>query len=360
MGEGSRAGHLIKWVIILQRVIRGYNVRKTLLTLRLMAKAPQALQIQCWVRVLRAKKEHKKRIKWKKNAAKRKKKQKKAVIKIQSVGRMLLEKIKYRAAMKKEHEKKELKNNIKKMEEEAANKEKARQQELEDAKEAADKEIAEHKAKAEEEIKNTKDELKKAARNQTIIEESGKIITYLSKEHSKLENHLDGSRKENKSLKENNVRLTEANTSATESFKALHETTSKLNDKNAELIDAVNQYRHELTELKLDLKTKQQFYLSEAEIRLSFQKTMAQIVTTIQDRCRDPQIVEDTIIMALKCEGDAKASRAAMDEKKQNASSAAEIQKRASLRASLRASTRKTAPQVYNYGGDDSDDSDSS
>jgi len=358
--EGSRAGHLIKWVIILQRVIRGYNVRKTLLTLRLMAKAPQALQIQCWVRVLRAKKEHKKRIKWKKNAAKRKKKQKKAVIKIQSVGRMLLEKIKYRAAMKKEHEKKELKNNIKKMEEEAANKEKARQQELEDAKEAADKEIAEHKAKAEEEIKNTKDELKKAARNQTIIEESGKIITYLSKEHSKLENHLDGSRKENKSLKENNVRLTEANTSATESFKALHETTSKLNDKNAELIDAVNQYRHELTELKLDLKTKQQFYLSEAEIRLSFQKTMAQIVTTIQDRCRDPQIVEDTIIMALKCEGDAKASRAAMDEKKQNASSAAEIQKRASLRASLRASTRKTAPQVYNYGGDDSDDSDSS
>merc|ERR1711865_1159919 len=110
---------------------------------------------------------------------------------------------------KKEHEKKELKNNIKKMEEEQAAKEKARQQELEDAKEAADKEIAEHRAKAEEELKNTKDELKKAARNQTIIEESSKIIDYLYKEHSKLDNHLDGARKENKSLKENNVGLTE-------------------------------------------------------------------------------------------------------------------------------------------------------
>merc|ERR1711935_1028410 len=113
------------------------------------AKAPQALQIQCWVRVLSAKKEFKKRMKWKKNAAKRKKKQKKSAIKIQSIGRMFLQKIKFKAAMKKEHEKKELKNNIKKMEEEQAAKEKARQQELEDAKEAADKEIAEHKAKAE-------------------------------------------------------------------------------------------------------------------------------------------------------------------------------------------------------------------
>merc|ERR1712238_286693 len=34
--EGTRAAHLVKWVIILQRVGRGYNVRKTLKTLRLM------------------------------------------------------------------------------------------------------------------------------------------------------------------------------------------------------------------------------------------------------------------------------------------------------------------------------------
>ena len=68
-----------------------------------------------------------------------------------------------------------------------------------------------------------------------------------------------------------------------------------------------------LEKLKEDLKTRQQYYLAEAEARLAYQKTMAQIVGAIQDKCRDAQLVEDVVIMALECEAEAKSERAALE-----------------------------------------------
>jgi hypothetical protein len=138
----------------------------------------------------------------------------------------------------------------------------------------------------------------------------------------------------------------EANASAGESFSALNEHAKQLNGTNAKLIKNVEAYKAQLEKLKDDLKTRQAYYLAEAEARLAYQKTMAQIVGAVQDKCRDPQLVEDVVIMALECEAEAKSERAALDG--------------ATKKKSSSASTASSAPSVAKTSASsDYDDSDS-
>jgi hypothetical protein len=188
-----------------------------------------------------------------------------------------------------------------------------RLKEVEAAREAAEAEMETYRKKVKEELSNDKDKKKKAAQQQSLIEESGKIIEYLRKENMKLRNQNDTMRKDFKALKENNQRLMEANASAGQSFTALNDHAKQLNATNAKLIKNIDGYKAQLEKLKDDLKTRQAYYLAEAEARLAYQKTMAQIVGAVQDKCRDAQLVEDVVIMALECEAEAKAERAALE-----------------------------------------------
>ena len=122
----------------------------------------------------------------------------------------------------------------------------------------------------------------------------------------------------------------------------------QLNSTNAKLIKNVEGYKAQLEKLKEDLKTRQAYYLAEAEARLAYQKTMAQIVGAIQDKCRDAQLTEDVVIMALECEAEAKAERAALE-------AASAKSKKAKAEAASKASTAKTAASSKYDSGSDSD-----
>lgn len=193
----------------------------------------------------------------------------------------------------------------------------------------------------------TRPQKKKSAQQQTLIDESGKIIEYLRKENMKLRNQNDSMRKDFKSLKENNARLMEANASASASFTALNDHAKQLNGTNAKLIKNVEAYKKQLEKLKEDLKTRQSYYLAEAEARLAYQKTMAQIVGTIQDKCRDAQLTEDVVIMALECEAEAKSERAALDVSGKRGDAAA---------APAKAPAKKAVVESDSESDDDSDD----
>ena len=138
----------------------------------------------------------------------------------------------------------------------------------------------------------------------------------------------------------------EANASAGASFSALNDHAKQLNLTNAKLIRNVEAYKGQLEKLKDDLKTRQAYYLAEAEARLAYQKTMAQIVGAIQDKCRDAQLVEDVVIMALECEAEAKSERAALEAATNKSRSAAASK-----------SSGRSAPSLADTA--DSDDSDS-
>jgi len=332
-----------QWAYDIQRITRGWLIRKASSGRRMRAKGPVVIPIQCAWRCYAAKKQLKKLKKAVKMKHKKKKKQTKAAIKIQAVARTYLWRPKFKELLKEKREKDAYKNKIKDLEKKVRDAEALRLKEVSDAREAAEKEMEQYRNKVKKELANDKDTQKKAAQQQTLIDESGKIIEYLRKENMKLRNQNDTMRKDFRSLKENNQRLMEANASAGESFSALNDHAKQLNATNAKLIKNVEAYKKQLEKLKDDLKTRQAYYLAEAEARLAYQKTMASIVGTIQDKSRDAQLVEDVVIMALECEAEAKSERAALDGNRKKASS-----------ASSTPSVAKTEPD-----SDYSDDSDS-
>jgi FKBP-type peptidyl-prolyl cis-trans isomerase (trigger factor) len=142
----------------------------------------------------------------------------------------------------------------------------------------------------------------------------------------------------------------EANASAGQSFTALNDHAKQLNVTNAKLMKNVEAYKMQLEKFKDDLKTRQAYYLAEAEARLTYQKTMAQIVGAVQDKCRDAQLVEDVVIMALECEAEAKSERAALESMNSKSKPAA-----ASVRTPSVAKTEVSAAASDSDSDSDSD-----
>jgi len=335
--EGERMAVAGRWAVEIQKVIRGWIDRRKLVMIRFMALVPQAIQIQCWVRALVAKKELKRRKKRAKMFKKMKKKQGKASIKLQARARGMITRKRVEALFEDSRMKQKLKEDKKKLEDELREKEMERMKEVEAAKETAQKEIEDVKARVEAERKVMKETIKDQNRRQAMIDESSKILEYLRKENLKLRAQNDTMKKEVKSMKENNMRLMEANASASASFQSLNDHAKELNKTNKKTIKILEGYKQELLQLKNDLKERQKGYLAEAEARLAYQKEMSKIIGHIQDRCRDAQIVEDVVILALECEACAKAARAALETK--------EIKSSVPSKRALKAAPAKVAPK---------------
>lgn len=150
-----------------------------------------------------------------------------------------------------------------------------------------------------------------SATQQTLMDESGKMLEYLRKEVFKLRSQNSQLRTDFELLKENNQRLMDANASAGASFSALNQHAKQMSKTNSKLKGDLSKYKkqvHSLTmaqvELKEELKMKQGTYIAEVHSRLQYQKTMMNIVDTIQERCRDHKLVEKVLAMSDECESD--------------------------------------------------------
>merc|ERR1719223_1536081 len=247
------------------------------------------------------------------------KKWKKAAIRIQALARGFIERPRYKAALLRKKEEEDLGNQLNMMKDKLQEAEDQRKRDIEDAKFQFEQEMEEYKEKLEDQLRGEADKVNKSAQQQTLIDESGKIIEYLRKENMKLRQQSESMKRDYKSLKENNSRLMEANASASNSFNQLNEHAKGLNATNARLIKNVDTYKKQLVKMKEDLKNRQAFYLAEAHARVAYQKTLAKIVAQVQDKSRDAQLVEDVVIWALECEAEAKAERAALENAGQKA-----------------------------------------
>ena len=314
--ESERLKGAEKWAVKIQKVWRGWNIRKRMTgvnSYKMQAKKPKAITLQCWARQLAAKKKLKLLKKRHKEKKKKAKKRVLAAMKIQAAARRFLVRPKFQKKLKLMRERERLKKLAHDLEEKVREAEMKRLQNVEAAREAAEKEIDDYKEVVREELRSDKEKQKKYAQQQTLIDESSNIIEFLRKENTKLKTQSEAMRKDFRELKDNNKRLQEENEAATSSFTALNDHAKQLNVKNSKLINNVQEYKKKLESLKDDLKEKQSYYIAEAEARLAAQKRMAAIVGTIQDKCRDPQLIEDAVIMALECEAEAKSERAALD-----------------------------------------------
>eukprot|EP00934_Nitzschia_sp_Nitz4_P001421 Nitzschia sp. Nitz4//scaffold184_size43902//21312//25056//NITZ4_007283-RA/size43902-snap-gene-0.27-mRNA-1//-1//CDS//3329539654//1421//frame0 len=317
--ESERSKIWDKWAVKIQKPARGFIVRRRIMREKYAMFEEAVLPVQCLFRLIIAKMRAATAKKDKKRMKRLGKKSKKAAIRIQALVRMFIQRPKYRAALLKKKEEEDLANQLSKMQDKLAEAEEQRKRDLEEAKFQFEQEMEEYKEKLEDELRTEAEKQNKSAQQQTLIDESGKIIEYLRKENMKLRQQCETMKRDYKSLKENNARLMEANASASNSFNQLNEHAKGLNATNARLIKNVDTYKKQLVKMKEDLKNRQAFYLAEAHARVAYQKTLARIVAQVQDKSRDAQLVEDVVIWALECEAEAKSERAALENAGQRA-----------------------------------------
>lgn len=187
-------------------------------------------------------------------------------------------------------------------------------EDLNDRLNSAKEEAEDLKTKLEDEIMYAaQGPAKQAAAQKTKLEESKKLIAFLQKENKKLKSSNDKAKKEYKKLKETNERLVSANESAGQSFNMLQNQSKKLNNNTASVNSNIEKFKAANAKLREDLKARQAFYNAEAQIRLQYQKTLAQILDVFQDNCKDADLVEDVVCVALECESEAKALLAAAE-----------------------------------------------
>merc|ERR1711935_958613 len=121
------------------------------------------------------------------------------------------------------------------------------------------------------------------------LKDSSEIVSYIRKENKKMRASTTQYRKDYDTMQENNKRLLEANAYAGASFEAMNE------------------------KLKEDLRMRSGYYDAEAQIRVNYQKSMAEIMEMIQDQCDDAQLTEDILVLALECESEAKSELASAE-----------------------------------------------
>lgn len=158
-----------------------------------------------------------------------------------------------------------------------------------------------------------RDPRNKQPHKKTKLQESKKLIGFLQKENKKLVSANDKAKKEYKKVREMNERLVSSNESAGTSFEMLQNQSKKLNSNTEGVNKNIEKMKTTNAQLREDLKSRQAFYNAEAQIRLQYQKTLAQILDVFQDNCKNADLVEDVVCVALECESEAKALLAAAE-----------------------------------------------
>ena len=140
------------------------------------------------------------------------------------------------------------------------------------------------------------------ARVTAKLEANTALMKTLKKENQKLHKSLDKVTANYESLSKNNKKLTDALGVDNDAQKDYEYATTVnerlLEDRDATVADHLK--------LKEDVAEGQMKYMAVAESRLEIQRTLAKILTLIQDQCSDNQLMQDTQNIALTCEAEAK------------------------------------------------------
>jgi myosin-5 len=147
----------------------------------------------------------------------------------------------------------------------------------------------------------------------TKIEETKKLILYLKKENKRARLQNDKLLEKFETMRSDAERHLAYNNHIRNNFEDLDADTTKVSDKNVDLMEKLEFERKENKRLCNSVRNMQDQYMAKAQNRLKLQKGMAKILNIIQGECKEPQIVEDIVVIALECESEAKSEMAALD-----------------------------------------------
>ena len=139
------------------------------------------------------------------------------------------------------------------------------------------------------------------------------MITFLKKENKKVRGGFKKIETDHKALLNTSAKILDNNDLLGDSFDNLNYHAHKVHSKNDDLTST----RSSEVKLNQDLRDRvgkvQDKYLQQAEARLELQRTMARILNLIQDSCKNGNVVEEAIVLALQCETEAKSEMVALE-----------------------------------------------
>jgi chromosome segregation ATPase len=145
------------------------------------------------------------------------------------------------------------------------------------------------------------------------LEETKKMIIVLKKENKKIRAQYEKILEKSEATRSDAERHLAYNENAGSNFEGLDEETTKVSDKNDDLMEKFEKERDENKRLVKLVRNMQDKYMGEAEGRLKMQQGLAKILNLVQGDCKDPDIVEDAVVIALECETEAKSEMDALD-----------------------------------------------
>jgi myosin V len=166
---------------------------------------------------------------------------------------------------------------------------------------------------AQEEDEGVRQRQSELAEQRKMLEENDKLIAYLKKENRR-------ARKEQLKVQMKLETETEKNKKLSGAFDSVSETLEYEKELAARVATARSTMKVSIEEAKVENKyfnglvsKQQEMYMTQAKARLQLQKSLAKILTLVQEKIRDRSLVEETVVTALKAEALSKSVMAALD-----------------------------------------------
>jgi myosin heavy subunit len=145
------------------------------------------------------------------------------------------------------------------------------------------------------------------------LEEMTKIIKMLKRENKAAREHLSKVEAQHGVLSGNCEKLSESCAHLGDEFNQQEPGAIRVSDKYESLGDKLTYAKADNRDYKSKVSKMQDQYMEQAQARLNLQKAMAKVLRLIQDGANNPDVVEETVVIALECESDCKAEMAALE-----------------------------------------------
>jgi myosin V len=116
-----------------------------------------------------------------------------------------------------------------------------------------------------------------------------------------------------KRLREESKKLKDENDKETEKFLKMNEEAKALSAENAKGVENQEIWKKQVLAMNEEMKRTQKIFIETSDNRVKYQTTMAEIIKLLRTQCKDEQLVEDAIFIALDSDTEAKAMKAGFD-----------------------------------------------
>lgn len=326
--------------MVIQKVSRGFLVRKRQRNDYIRDRG-SALLIQTCVRVLLAK-----------NKVMRMKDQKELLEKmhcaatvINAIARGAFRRMRFLEELRYYREVTAMKNELASLQEQVVESERQKKE----AVEAAEARVQEAMAMLRDEQSSQSSADADASETARQLQERNKMIEKMRSDNKRVRANIKIVENKFKRLKEESTKKKSESEKELERFLKMNEDAKKMNEENAKAVANQGIWKKQVVALVEELKRTQESFQEATTSRAQYQETMANILKMLRTRCKEEQLIEDSIFIALESDSESKAIRASFDAVQAHF---AEKEKSRSIPKDINGSSDSEDPADENLGED--------